>query len=178
MPENSDQAGALAEFTALRQEIDRRSGAAQALYALQVTITAAGFSFLTAGRDHGPAALTLPFVTFALATRYIDQVALSVTAGQYIRDVLSPRVTGSLGWEAWQARRRSGDILWRHRRFATLLVAFPLVSLAALAWAWEWTVNNSPGGFPMVCIVVASVAGTAVLAATVQLLWQLVYRIC
>jgi hypothetical protein len=93
--------GPLAEFVALRQEIDRRSTMQHNLFALQLTASAVIFSFALSRHGWSGFLLIIPISTFMLSARYVDQMYDIQNAASYIRDELSEKVPGKLGWEKW-----------------------------------------------------------------------------
>jgi hypothetical protein len=126
--------GPLAEFAALRAEIDRRSTSQLNVLLFQLTSAGAVLSFSLA--SPGPRSfflLTLPITSFLLGTRYVTIGAGIELIGDYIRINLSPRVPGGLQWQKWILEQPS--IMGRIRFFHPILVAFPAISAAVLVWA-------------------------------------------
>ena len=99
--------GSLAEFKALRQEIERRSKIQYNLFALQLTTAGVIFSFALSGGHSNRSALLLiiPVSSWMLCAEYVDQIYGQRIAGKYIREQLNMRcVPGALGWEEWLCR--------------------------------------------------------------------------
>jgi hypothetical protein len=96
--------GPLAEFVALRQEIERRNVVQHALFVLQLTSAGAIFSFTLSGKAHAGFLLIIPVSAYMLCARYVEQQFGIQRAASYIKNELSDRVPGGLGWEAWQVR--------------------------------------------------------------------------
>ncbi len=96
--------GALAEFNALRTEIDSRSKYQQQILSLQLTLTTALFGLgLTEPVPPG-VLLVIPLTSYLLCARYIGQRSAIRWASRYITEQLSPRVPDGLGSSAWGAR--------------------------------------------------------------------------
>lgn len=127
-------AGPLAEFTALRQEIERRSNIQHNLFALQLTAAAVIFSFALSGTGRAELLLIIPISTFMLCGEYADQIYGMNNAARYINGELDPWVPGGLKWESWSHNPRNVDQRCLLRTVA-LMVAFPAVAIGALAWA-------------------------------------------
>jgi len=97
-----DNAGRLAEFGALRQEIERRSNIQHNIFVLQLTSSGVIFSFALARSGEGsPFLLVIPIISFLLCAEYVDQIYGQRIAGEYIKDQLAKNVPGGLGWESW-----------------------------------------------------------------------------
>jgi hypothetical protein len=96
--------GSLAEFAALRQEIDRRNLVRHALFVLQLTSAGAIFSFALSGQTHSSFLLIVPISTYVLCARYVEQQHGIQRVASYIKNELSNRVAGGLGWEARQVK--------------------------------------------------------------------------
>jgi hypothetical protein len=134
--EENETGGALAEFTALRQEIERRNVVQHALFVLQLTSAGAIFSFALAGEPRARFLLIVPISTYMICARYVDQQIGIQRAATYIRTELSPRISGGLGWENWQINHREfvrGSII---RRVTALLIMFPIIGVCALVWVF------------------------------------------
>jgi hypothetical protein len=128
----SSHDGALAEFTALRQEILNRSTAQQNVLALQLSTSGALFGFALAKGSRATLLLIVPVLSYLLLTRYLMHTATISDISRYIRDELDGRVPGGLGWESYWRRQPSRLPLswWRHPN--TML--FPGSAGLALAW--------------------------------------------
>jgi hypothetical protein len=119
--------GAVAEFTALRQEMDRRSTAQQGLLALHITATGALASIVLREPSKILVLLVLPFTSFAFCSLYLDNSLQILRAAKYIADELDSKVPGGLGWESWHGshqRNKLHDLSWK----VPLLVLFPGVA--------------------------------------------------
>jgi len=124
--------GPLAEFAALRSEIDRRAASQWTAVALQIGIAGAVFGFALSGRHRELLLLVIPIATYTTLARYSSQMVFLKLIGRYIRTELSPRVPGGLGWEEWRlANFRSAD-LSIFGRFHFAWVVFPAVSALAI----------------------------------------------
>ena len=139
---SDDSAGPLAEFSALRQEIDRRSTAQQAILVLQITAAGAVGGFVL--RDPGKIVvlLVVPLASFAFCSIYLENAFQIHRIGSYVRHTLSKRVPGGLGWESWSRDRPPNwahNVTWN----VSLFAMFPLVAAAALAWSAHAALSNA-----------------------------------
>ncbi|MEV4313421.1 hypothetical protein [Actinocrispum sp. NPDC049592] len=124
--------GPLAEFAALRAEIERRSNHQHNLIALQITSAGTLFAFAMSSGGRSALLLILPVTSYMLTARYISYYYGIRLVADYISLVLSPRVGGSLGWEDWRQEN-----LHRHYDRALtmvnpLYIVFPGTALLAL----------------------------------------------
>ncbi|MER7007668.1 hypothetical protein ABT297_32135 [Dactylosporangium sp. NPDC000555] len=99
MPDRLD--GRLAEFAALRREIDRRAAAQQQIFILQVLTAGALFVIAFWHASWAPWLLIVPFSSCLLCTASVAQVGAIATIVEYIRDELEPTIEG-LGWERYR----------------------------------------------------------------------------
>lgn len=141
--------GPIAEFTALRAEIERRSTHQHNLIALQVTSAGTLFGFAISAADRGVLLLILPLTSYMLAARYVAYYFGIKLVADYISEVLSPQVGGSLQWEKW----RLGNMHRYHDRALTLVhplyILFPGVAAMALVTALLLALggNSRPRGW-------------------------------
>lgn len=126
--------GPLAEFVALRQEVERRNNIQHALFVLQLTTAGAVFSFSLASSKHSGFLLIIPVSTYMLCARYVDHQYGAQRAALYIKDELSSRVPGGLGWESWQLANYKFVRGSTVRRINALMILFPAPGAGALAW--------------------------------------------
>jgi hypothetical protein len=91
--------GPLAEFVALREEMQERFKAQQMLLSLQLTLVATIFGFAISQRGIAALLLIVPFSSYLLCGRQVAQHFAGQRIAQYITDELTPRVHGGLGWE-------------------------------------------------------------------------------
>ncbi|WP_346104471.1 hypothetical protein [Nonomuraea maheshkhaliensis] len=124
--------GPLAEFAALRQEIEGRETQRQNLFNLHITASGAVFGFVLSGSRNPLLLLIIPITTYLFYARFIMHSHAIFKIGRYIRDDLTHRVPGGLRWESWHVKQ---PIPLRIPRFAyPSLIAFPGPSFAALIW--------------------------------------------
>jgi hypothetical protein len=95
--------GALAEFSALKQEIASRSAVQHNLFALQLTSAGTLFGFALSASSRTLLLLIVPVSSYLLCTRSIVQITSIAVIGEYIRDELEPKIEG-LGWEVYWRR--------------------------------------------------------------------------
>ncbi|GAA0382892.1 hypothetical protein GCM10009541_26870 [Micromonospora gifhornensis] len=150
--------GALAEFSALRTEIDSRSKYQQQILSLQLTLTTALFGLGLAEPVPLGVLLVIPLTSYLLCARYIGQRSAIRWASKYITEQLSPRVPDGLGWSAWVARNRRPDRLidW----YVPMLICFPGASLLALGWTTRLVfVQDHRSGWATTGLVIVWLAG-------------------
>lgn len=128
----------LAEFTALRAEILQTLS--QQWLILAFDLTAAGAIFSIAQSSHNiRLLLILPVVTYSLIEQYLKNFKMLMRLGDYIREILSPKVHYDLGWEAWLKpqfipRKKQGRLRRLIGSFSPLPAIFLLISIVALVW--------------------------------------------
>jgi hypothetical protein len=131
-PVSNDHEGPLAEFAALRQEIEARELRRQTLFNLHVTASGAVLGYTISPYGNSLIALILPFTAYLFCARYVTHSSFVHEIGRYIREELSAKVPGGLHWEEWHA---SQPRLVRIPRFASpTIVGFPFVGFVALCW--------------------------------------------
>lgn len=125
---DGEASGPMAEFVALREEILHWSQHIHGIFVFQVGASGAVLSFALSQPGREPVALAVPIVSYLLCTRYYYALLTAVNIGMYIRTVLSPKVSGGLGWEEWN---RSIQVDLRPRLYATLVLTFPGTAFVA-----------------------------------------------
>ncbi|MDH3658646.1 MAG: hypothetical protein OEU92_01245 [Alphaproteobacteria bacterium] len=175
MPADKGQDGALAEFVALRQEFEMRTRFAQQLFGLQITIAGAILGFVVAHPEMRGLLLAIPFASFILAGRYRAQYTSNALLGKYVREELSPRVTGGLNWETWLAKQRTqGRFLDWSREAWSIWAIFPGIGVAALVAAmWIALQEKSTLDLPLPGFVLIGILDVLAVAMT----WSLVRRL-
>jgi hypothetical protein len=133
----------LAEFVALRQEIERRSVIQHNTIILQVTLSGAVFAFALSAPGRTPVIAIVPVVSYMLWGRYLSNYTGSTRAATYIRERLSSRIPGGLGWEEWLLETAKEptpvrQATWLH----SFLVAFPGTSILALLWILLYVITS------------------------------------
>jgi hypothetical protein len=92
----------LAEYSALRTEIERRCNIQWSLFALQVTTAGAIASLAIARTSNLALLLLIPLSSFMFGFRYIlHDVHIDLIA-QYVRESLSGRLGNNLNWDTWK----------------------------------------------------------------------------
>lgn len=133
--------GPLAEFAALRVEIQERVRTQQQMLSLQLTMSGAVFGFTLSQRGMIALPLIVPFISYLLCGRLVAQHFGTLRVAEYIKDHLSCRVPGGLEWEQWLRRRpRSPHFLgWG----LPLILAFVGSSVLALGWTFSYVFLQS-----------------------------------
>lgn len=145
MADSHGHEGPLAEFVALRQEIESRSNRQQQFQTLQLTATAGIFGLALTGRELAGLLLTLPLISYALCGRVVAQQYGIAKCGTYIHDELSQRVPGGFGWERWLRKLPSDQsVNWT----MPMVVTFPGVSAIALIWTTAVVFGRTALPFP------------------------------
>jgi hypothetical protein len=124
--------GPLAEFVALRGELLQYSQHQNQLFALQLTLAGAVFSFAISQPRLIGVALVVPVASYLLCLRYLTRSRLIHEMARYIQEDLSARVPGGLRWEDWLAKRRKQTV--RSGVVMPLLLTYPGVAILALSW--------------------------------------------
>lgn len=86
--------GPLAEYAALRQELETRSTRQHQLFTAQLTIAGAIFSLALSDSRRTLLLLIVPFVSYLLASRHATQSHNSFMITRYLREDLAYRVPG------------------------------------------------------------------------------------
>jgi hypothetical protein len=174
--EQDEHEGPLAEFVALRQEIERRNLVQHALFVFQLTASGAIISFALAGSGHTEFLLIIPISTYMLCARYVEQQYGIQRVARYIKDELSPRIPGGLGWETWQlanSRFVRGSTI---RRINALMIMFPAIGLCAVVWTTGTVFGNvlRLNAAQRVGVVSVWLLGVAAIVMSVQMIWTMV----
>jgi hypothetical protein len=137
----------LAEYGALRAEVDRRANVQWNVLALQITSTGVIAGLAISHVSDIALLLVIPLSSYLLGSRYILHDYRIKLISRYIRDSLSRRLGGHLAWEISQIApdvrpRRwltpAGWNLLRPTRLAFEGVASLALLTAALAAAYAW----------------------------------------
>jgi hypothetical protein len=170
MAANGEIDGALAEFASLRASIGDRIKAAHQFLALQLTLCGAIFAFAISQPAMIALLLVVPFTSYMLCGRHVAQYLGARLEAQYIREELSPRVPGGLGWEAWEnEHRRDYEMLGST---VPLFITFVGSSLFASAWvgAFVWGHAVRAPSLQELALVLVWLAGLAAAALSTFLL--------
>jgi hypothetical protein len=145
----------LAEYAALRSEVDRRATVQWNVLALQLT-SAGVIAGLTISHASDIALLlVIPLSSYMLGSRYILHDFHLKLISRYIRYSLSGRLGGHLPWESWKISQITLDtgprgwltpVAWNllhPTRLAFEGVAWLALLVAALAAAYNWR-DNAP----------------------------------
>jgi hypothetical protein len=172
---NEGLEGALAEFSALRQEILERVKAQQQLLTLQLTVTATIFGFAISQQDMAAVMLIVPFSSYLLCGRLVSQHFGTVRVAEFIREHLSKRVPGGLHWETWLQQSHPKPHLLGS--LLPLLLTFGGASVLALASTLGYVFGGSgmDMGFRVGLTVVWAV-GLAAAVLSVMLVLQMTGR--
>lgn len=104
----------LAEYSALRSEVDRRASIQWNVLALQIT-SAGVIASLAISRPADIALLlVIPLSSYMLGSRYILHDYHLKLISRYIRDSLSGRLDGNLAWEGWKASQMEPHVKRRN----------------------------------------------------------------
>jgi hypothetical protein len=164
----------LAEYSALRTEVDRRATIQWNVLALQLTSTGVIASLAISRASGAALLLIIPLSSYMLGSRYILHDFHLKLISRYVRDSLSERLQGHLAWESWktsQVTTATGPWGWltptawnllHPTRLAFEGVAWLALLTAALAAAYSWR-GNAPAwglvlGFALLWILGALAA--------------------
>jgi hypothetical protein len=128
-----DVEGPLMEYSALRDELLQARQMQWNIFALQLTVTAALFSFSLSSQSRTGFLLILPFITYALGGRYLFEHYSMGKISAYITEALSPKISGGLRWDEWR-HQSSPSYRTLFGWFAPLPMIFPMTSVVALIW--------------------------------------------
>lgn len=170
-PVTTDVQTMLAEYAALRAEVERRSTVQWNVFALQVTSAGAIASLAISTSTNVALLLIIPLSSTMLGGRYILHDFHIKLINQYISDSLSPRLDGQLQWGRWKNERMStggvrrwfGVTRWNTghpTRLAFEGVAVLALVAAALAATYTWWTRPPQwpliAGFVLIWILGAS----------------------
>jgi len=138
----------LAEFAAMRAEIDRRSNEQHALMGLSITATATLAAFVIS-KDRYELLPLVPVLTAVLGMRWLDHHRRIREIGDYIRDDINERLSQATSVADLLGAEKELEGSQAYRVVLTLLVAttFAFPPFAAVAgavahhdgWtAWNW----------------------------------------
>jgi hypothetical protein len=169
--------GPLAEFSALRNEIQDRVKAQQQMLSLQLTLSGAVFGFAISRPGMTALLLIVPFSSYLLCGRLVAQHFGTLRVAKYIREELSGRVPGGLRWEQWLEQQQSrrphflGSVL-------PLLLTFVGASVLTLAWTFGYVfVHGNMAIFPRLGLVVLWLVGVATASLSTTLLLRMAGRL-
>jgi hypothetical protein len=148
----------LAEYAALRAEVDRRATVQWNVLALQLTSTGVIAGLTISHASDIALLLVIPLSSYMLGSRYILHDFHLKLISRYIRDSLSERLRGHLAWESWKVSQITPDTgprgwltptawnLLHPTRLAFEGVAWLALLTAALAAAYSWRDNTPAWG--------------------------------
>jgi len=140
----------LAEYAALRTEVDRRATVQWNVLALQLTSTGVIASLVISHGSDIALLLVVPLSSYMLGSRYILHDFHLKLISRYVRESLSGRLQGHLAWESWkisQITSGAGPRGWltptawnllHPTRLAFEGIAWLALLTAALAAAYSW----------------------------------------
>jgi hypothetical protein len=140
----------LAEYSALRTEMDRRAAIQWNVLALQVTSAGVIASLAISHASEIALLLVIPLSSYMLGSRYILHDFHLKLISRYIRDSLSGRLQGHLAWDSWKMSQMASGVgprgwltptawnLLHPTRLAFEGVAWLALLTAALAATYSW----------------------------------------
>lgn len=146
----------LAEYSALRAEVDRRAGVQWNVFALQVTSAGLISSLAISAAANIGLLLLVPLSSYMLGNRYILHDFHIKLIRRYIRTSLSGRLRHGLLWEQWEMdqtapstdRHRwftpTGWDIFHPTRLAFEGVAWLALIVAPFAAAYDWRQHGPP----------------------------------
>jgi hypothetical protein len=159
---------ALVEFSSLREEILARLGFQHTLLSIQLVSAGAVFSFALSDAERSTALLVLPLATYMILGRYVVQDFAMRDLGRYIREDLSSKAAGALGWEQWL--RDHSKTYGLFKGFDPLFISFPGVAILALAGLLPYMVALG-ASFTSVMLWIGWAIGLLLAGASVRLVW-------
>lgn len=174
MTQPAGHEGPLAEFAALRQEMDMKIQNQYQLLTLQLTLTGAIFSFAISRAGLAGLLLIVPVSTYLLCGRWASQHHGIHRIGTYIQQELSQRVPGGLGWEAWtRDNPRKGRLLGMT---VPMFLTFPGAALLSLAWSFGYIFLGQQGAAARTGLVLIWVLGLLAAALSAALVLEVAGR--
>ncbi|HEY0447828.1 hypothetical protein [Actinophytocola sp.] len=165
----------LAEYAALRAEIDRRATVQWHVFALQLAAAGAIASVAVSTAANVALLVIIPVSSYMLGFRYLLHDFHIKLIHRYLRDSLSERLQGNLQWDSWKPEgfaeasdpRRFGVTSWNfwhptRLAFEGVAVLALAAVLAASAYAW-WT--DPPQWIVVVGVALGWLLGTLVTTA-------------
>jgi hypothetical protein len=107
----------LAEYSALRAEVDRRANVQWNVFALQMGSAGVIASLAISSVADIALLLVIPLSSYMLGSRYILHDYHIKLISRYIRDSLSRRLQDQLEWESWKVGQLAPDV--QPRRWLT-----------------------------------------------------------
>jgi hypothetical protein len=164
----------LAEYSALRVEIERRTNIQWSVTALQFTTTATVAGLAISRASNFALLLLIPLLSYMFGTRYILQDFHIKLITQYLRESLSGRLNNDLQWDEWydvkyrgRDKRRWFSVTgWRPTQSTRL--AFEGIATLALA-ASAATYRVITGNYPWYAVVGFSICWLLDFGATALL---------
>ncbi len=166
----------LAEYAALRAELERRAGVQWNVVALQITSAGVVASLALSQSSHNALLLLLPLSSYVFGNRYVLHDYHMKLISRYIQESLSARLDGHLQWEAWKQnqmkigmveKRSPSAVSWNVLHPTRLVfegVAFFVLVAAALAGTVAW-LDKAPAWQIMVGLSCLWVLGVFALGA-------------
>lgn len=167
--------GPLAEFAALREEIQERVRAQQQLLSLQLTVSAAVFGFAITQAGMTILLLIVPFSSYLLCGRLVAQHFGTLRVAKYIMEELSGRIPGGLHWEQWLRRQSSSPHLLGFT--LPLLLTFVGTGVLSLAWTAGSVLRDSVVVAPRVGLMVLWFLGLVATGLSTVLVLQMSGRL-
>jgi hypothetical protein len=146
----------LAEYSALRAEVDRRASVQWNVLALQISSAGVIASLAISRVADIALLLVIPLSSYMLGSRYILHDYHIKLIGRYIRESLSGRLGGHLQWESWRIDHMAPDVkpcrwltatgwnVLHPTRLAFEGVAWLSLVAAAFGVAYAWR-DKAPG---------------------------------
>ncbi|MFL6123577.1 hypothetical protein [Actinophytocola sp.] len=139
----------LAEYTALRTEIERRTTVQWNVFALQLASAGAIAGVAISAAGNLALLLLIPLSSYLLGSRYILHDFHVKLIRRYLRDSLAARLSGHLQWEVWRRTELSTPVsrgwfsvtgwnLTQPTRLAFEGVAVLALVAGACAAAYRW----------------------------------------
>jgi IPT/TIG domain len=135
----------LAEYSALRSEVDRRANVQWNVVALQITSAGVIASLAISRVADIALLLVIPLLSYMLGTRYILNAYHINLITSYIRYSLSVRLQGHLAWEGWKAHKTRPEV--EPRRWLT-----------ATGWNWSHPTRLAFEGVASLALLAAAFA--------------------
>lgn len=130
----------LAEYAAIRDEVERGTNLQWNVFALQITTAGLVTSFALSSVSNLALLLLIPLTSYMLGSRYILHDSHIKLISRYIQESLSVRLHGQLEWDTWKEANRP-DKTWtpaHPTRLAFEGIATLTLVAAALSAVHNW----------------------------------------
>ncbi|MFF7052173.1 hypothetical protein ACFY94_27860 [Streptomyces griseorubiginosus] len=138
----------LAEYSALRSEINTRIGLQHQMLALHITAVSVVLSVALSGTSRWPILLVIPFIAYTSSETLASLFRTVEGIAKYIDEELNPKVPGGLGWESWLVHQKpASEVQKMTHPYYLLFPGISIISLLAVfPFMWSGRVSGHQPG--------------------------------